>query len=134
MSQENVERIRSAFENFLADRSDFGTELLAPKVEWDATDAGILDISRVYHGPSGVAEFWREWLGAWDMVRFEYELIGTGDHVLALIDQRMRGRSTGIEVPIGKYAHVYTFNDGLIVRWKLYRHQSDALKAVGLAE
>ena len=54
--------------------------------------------------------------------------------MLALIDQRMRGRFTGIEVPLGEYAHVYTFRDGLIVHWKGYMSQSDALKAVGLSE
>jgi hypothetical protein len=32
------------------------------------TDAGILDISRIYHGPKGVAEFWREWLNAWETI------------------------------------------------------------------
>ena len=53
---------------------------------------------------------------------------------MALIDQRMRGRSSGIDVPLGKYAHVYTFKDRLIVHWKLYTSQSEALKAVGLAE
>jgi hypothetical protein len=134
MSPDYVELIRAAFENFLANKSDFGGELLAPDVEWDATDAGILDISRVYHGPEGVADFWREWLGAWETVQFEYELIGVGDRVLGLIDQRMRGRSTGIDVPLGKYAHLYTFSDGLIVHWKLYRRQAEALKAVGLEE
>ena len=134
MSRENVERIRAAFENFLANKSDFGAELLAPDVEWDATEAGILDISRTYYGPEGVADFWREWLGAWETVQFEYELIGVADRVLALVDQRMVGRSTGIEVPLGKYAHLYTFSDGLIVHWKLYRHQAEALKAVGLEE
>jgi hypothetical protein len=46
----------------------------------------------------------------------------------------MRGRSTGIEVPLGKYAHVYTFKNGLIVHWKLYESQSEALEAVGLSE
>jgi len=132
VSEENVELIRTAFENFLANQSDFGAELLAADVEWDATDAGILDISRIYHGPQGVASFWREWLGAWETAQFEYELIGAGDRVLALVDQRMVGRSTGIEVPLGKYAHLYTFRDGLIVHWKLYRRQSEALKAVGL--
>ena len=30
--------------------------------------------------------------------------VAAGDRVVALIDQRMRGRSTGIEVPFGKYA------------------------------
>jgi len=46
----------------------------------------------------------------------------------------MRGRSSGIDVPLGKYAHVYTFKDRLIVHWELYTSQSEALKAVGLAE
>jgi limonene-1,2-epoxide hydrolase len=134
MAQEDVERIRAAFENFLAHSRDFGEHLLAADVEWDATDAGVLDISRVYHGPEGVAAFWRAWLEAWDTVQFEYELIDAGNRVVALIDQRMVGRSTGIEVPLGKYAHVYTFSEGRIVHWKLYRHQSDALAAAGLAE
>ena len=134
MSQENVERLREAFDGFLANSKEWGAELLDPDVVWDATDARIFDISRVYHGRAGVAEFWREWLGAWETVQFEYELIDAGDCVVALVDQRMRGRSTDIEVPMGKYAHLYTFRDGLIVHWKLYRHQSDALEAVGLGE
>lgn len=50
---------------------------------------------------------------------------------MALVDQWMRGRSSGIEVPRGKYARVYTFRHGLIVQWKLYTSQSEALKAVG---
>src|SRR5215208_3400310 len=135
MPPENLERLRTAFENFLAGRSDFGVDLLDPEVEWDASDMTLLDIGGVvYHGPDGVQRFWRDWLAAWDTVQFEYELVDAGDRVLALIDQRMRGRSTGIEVPLGEYAHVYTFADGLIVHWKGYMSQSDALEAVGLSE
>jgi ketosteroid isomerase-like protein len=51
---------------------------------------------------SGVRRFWREWLSSWETVSF------------------------------GKYAHLYTFRDGLIVHWKGYRNQTDALEAVGL--
>jgi hypothetical protein len=51
--------------------------------------------------------------------------------VVALIDQRMRGRSRSIDVPFGKYAQVYTFREGLIVHWKGYWNRSEALKAVG---
>ena len=134
MSQENVELVRAAFENFLAGKSDFGAELLDPEVEWDASANVALDIGGVYQGPEGVRQFWRDWRAAWETVQFEYELVGAGDRVVALIDQRMRGRSTGIEVPFGKYAHVYTFRDGLIVHWKLYMTQSEALEAVGLPE
>ena len=132
MSQENLERLHVAYEDFLAGKSEFGAELLDPEIEWDASEAQIPDIAEVYRGIEGVRQFWREWLAAWDAVQFEYELVDAGDRVVALIDQRMRGRSTGIEVPLGKYAQVYTFRDGLIVHWKLYTSQSEALKAAGL--
>ena len=134
MSQENVERLRAGFESFLAGRSDFGVELLDPEVEWDGTDSGVPDLAAVYRGVDGVQRFWREWLASWETVSFEYELIDAGDLVLAVIDQRMVGRSTRIEVPFGKYAHLYTFRNGLIVHWKGYRNQADALEAVGLSE
>ena len=126
--------LRAAFENFLAGKSDFGAELLDPEVERDASDNFALDIGGVYQGPEGVRQFWRDWLAAWETVQFEYELVDAGRPRVALIDQRMRGRSTGIEAPFGKYAHVYTFSDGLIVHWKLYMSQSEALEAAGLSE
>jgi ketosteroid isomerase-like protein len=134
MSQDNVELVRTAFENFLAGEKDWGAELLDPEVEWDSSELMLLDMGGVYHGREGVQQFWRSWLAAWGTVQFEYRLVDAGDRVVALINQRMRGRSTGIEVPFGKYAHVYTFRDGLIVHWKLYRSQSEALEAVGMQE
>jgi ketosteroid isomerase-like protein len=132
MSQENVESVRGAFEAFL--RRDLGSsaDILHPDIVWDASDSSIFDISRVYHGLDGVGEFWREWLSAWETVEFEYELIEAGDRVVALIDQHMRARSTHIDMPIGKYAQVFTFRDGLVVHWKLYESQSEALEAAGL--
>jgi hypothetical protein len=104
MSQENVELVRAAFESFLAGRKDWGAGLLDPEVEWDSSDLTLLDIGGVYRGPEAVRP------------------------------ERMRGRSTGTEVPFGEYAQVYTFRDGLIVRWKLYGSQSEALEAVGLGK
>jgi hypothetical protein len=66
----NVERLRSAFENFLAGSSEFGAELLDPEVVWDATDAAF-DSQQVYQGVEGVKQFWRDWLSAWETVQFE---------------------------------------------------------------
>src|SRR4249920_2221700 len=119
MSQENVELLRGAFDEFLAGERDFGAELIHPDVLWDASEMDLLDSSGVYRGPEGVPEFLRAWLFAWESGEFEFQLVGAGDRVVALIDQRMRGRSSGVEVAIGKYAHVFTFRDGLIVHWKL---------------
>src|SRR5215212_9442002 len=132
MPRENVERLRVTHEAFLAGKSEFGAELLDPEIEWDASESPALDNSGVYRGIEGVRQFWREWLGAWETVQFEYELIDAGDQVVALVDQRMRGHSTEIEVPLGRYAHLYTFRDGLIVHWKLYESQAEALAAAGL--
>jgi hypothetical protein len=134
MSRENVERLRAAVEVFLAGKSDFGVDLLDPEIEWDASEMPVPDIGGVYRGTEGVREFWQQWLAAWETVEFEYELIDAGDCVVALFDQRMRGRSTGIEVPFGKYAQVYTFKEGLVARWKLFMSQSRALEAAGLSE
>ena len=85
-------------------------------------------------GKEAVRGFWREWLAAWETVQFEYELIDAGDRVVMLLDQRMRGRSTGIEVSFGRYAQVFTFRDGLLVHWKAYLSQAEALEAAGLSE
>jgi SnoaL-like domain len=92
-----------------------------------------LDTIGVYRGVEAVRQWWREWFAAWEALQFEYELVDAGDRVVWLLDVRMRGRSTGIEVPLGKHAWVATFREGLIVHQKLYMSQSEALKAVGLA-
>jgi ketosteroid isomerase-like protein len=146
MSQENVEVVRSMFEFFLASQRDSSFDSFlaaiasgpyAPDVEWDSREAetvGLADISGIYRGADGVGRFWREWLDAWSAVQFEYELVDAGECVVALIDQRMRGRSTHIEVLLGEYAHVWTFRDGLVTRWKLYTSHAAALEAVGRRE
>jgi hypothetical protein len=79
-----------------------------------------------------VLQFWRDWLAAWETLAFEYQLLDVDDAVVMLLEQRMRGRTSGIEVSLGKYAQVATYRDGLIVHWKSYASQSDALRAVGL--
>jgi hypothetical protein len=100
----------------------------------DVSEAQTLDASGIYRGIEGARQWWREWLSAWESIRFEYELVDAGESVVWLLDLRMRGRSTGIEVARGKHAWVATFSDGFIVHQKLYQSQSEALKAVGLEE
>jgi SnoaL-like protein len=145
MSRENVERARAVIEDFVARRGEFDSdgllskmpdeEIFAPEVEWDASEVPVLDISGVYHGVEAVRHYWREWYAAWEVLDYEFRMVDAGDRVVALFDhQRMRGRSTGIEVPVAKYATVMTIRDGLLVHWKLYMSQSEALVAVGLSE
>jgi ketosteroid isomerase-like protein len=143
MSQENVELWRASIEEVRAGTSEAYREATLTKmaelwdteIEWDVSAvADMPDIGGVYRGKEAVRDFWREWLAAWEVIQFDYELVDAGDRVVMLLEQRMRGRSTGIEVPLGKHAWVATFRDGLIVHEKLYTSQSEALEAVGLSE
>ena len=109
-------------------------ELWDPEIEWDTSEAPALDIGGIYRGIEGARQWCREWFAAWEALQFEYELIDAGDRVVTLLDLRMRGRSTGIEMALGKHAWVTTFRDGLMVHNKLYMSQSEALEAAGLSE
>jgi hypothetical protein len=147
MSRENVEIARAVIEDFIAGAPEFnsegtltkmaGEQFWDPEIEWDASESPLPDIGGVYRGKDDVERFWREWLAAWETVRFDYELVDAGDRVVALIEQRVRGRSSGIELPFGKYeqvkyAQLCTIRNGLLVHWKAYASQSKALEAVGL--
>ena len=142
MSQENVERLRVGIELFLAGTSELDREemlgklgeLWDPEIELDASESPVLDLNGVYRGADAVQQYWREWLAAWKTNEFEYQLVDAGDRVVQLFDLRMRGRSTGIEMPFGNVAWVYTFRDGLAVRMKFYISHTEALEAVGLSE
>jgi hypothetical protein len=144
MSLENVEKMRAFAEADVLARAsgEFDAEaaiarqaeLWDPEIELDASGFPVLDISGVYRGADAARNWWREWYAAWDTLRFEYELLDAGDQVVTLLELRLRGRSTGIELPPAKGAWVATFRDGLIVHLKLYMSQSEALEAVGLSE
>jgi SnoaL-like domain len=144
MSQENVELTRGALEDFIAGKSEFdrdgrliklgGEEIWDPDIEFDVSESVVPDLRGVFHGKDAVRRWWDEWLAAWETVEFDYELVDAGERVAVLIDQRMRGRSTGIEVVRGEYAQVATYEDGLIVHWKFYDSQAKALEAVGLRD
>jgi SnoaL-like domain len=142
MSQENVEILRAEIERFLAGTSESAREDMLgeqaeawdPEIELDASEAPVLDIAGVYRGRDAVKRFWREWLAAWETMRFEYELVDAGDRIVLLFAPQMRGRSTHVDTSFGKVAWVYTYRDGLLIHQKFYMGQPEALKAVGLEE
>ena len=137
MSQQDVEIWRANLEAMLAQLAAGSTpegtiatmaEIWDPEVEFDATDGAVLDINGVYRGADEARQFWHEWFSAWETVSFDYELVDAGERVVMLVDMQMRGRSTGIEVPSGKFAWVSRFRNGLVVHVKLYMSQSEALE------
>jgi len=90
VSQENLEIVRAAFDDFraLAGNSEFDGDVMLtmasredrwdPDIELDCPE-GLPDISGIYRGTEAVRQWWREWLAAWEVVQFEYELVDAGD-------------------------------------------------------
>jgi ketosteroid isomerase-like protein len=136
MSQENVEVVRRVIEAH--DRGDFATVLAAydPGIEWHLARAlAGFDFEPVYHGHEGVRAFWRQWFAAWETASFKYEeFIDAGDSVVTILSQRMRGRTSGIELEWNSYAQVWTIQDGKIVRVEFFPTRSEALEAAGLRD
>jgi hypothetical protein len=142
MSEENVEIWRANLEGQLAALSAGSSpeatvsemaEIWDPEIELDASEGPVLDLNGVYRGADQVRQFWQEWFSAWETVEYDYELVDAGERVVMLLDLRMRGRATGIEMPFGKFAWISTFKDGLVIHVKLYMSQEDALEAAGLS-
>jgi SnoaL-like domain len=138
MSQENLEVLQRIADDYLLRPTQADWEgwieriadVMDPGIEWDASALEVPGVQGVYKGIEAVQGFWREWFAAWETLEFEYELVDAGDRIVMLLDQRMRGRSTGIEVSVGKYAQIATFRGGLMVHWKLYATQAEALEVV----
>ena len=141
MSQEKVDFVRAAAEDFYAHADEPGREAMLtrtvqgwdPEVVWDASALPLPDLPGVARGSEEVRRWWGRFLDAWQTVDSEFQVLDAEDRVVTLFNQRMRGRSTGIEMPL-EYGLTYTFRDGLIVHMKVYASHAEALEAVGLRE
>jgi ketosteroid isomerase-like protein len=79
----------------------------------------------------GFVDAMREWLSAWERpITIEAEeFIESGDRVLALITWRGRGKGSGAEIE-SRGAHLWTFRDGLVVHYGVYRDRDEARAAL----
>jgi ketosteroid isomerase-like protein len=73
----------------------------------------------------------RAWLGAWGrpLTIEAEELIGSGDRILALVRWKGHGKGSGAEIE-AEGAHLWTFRDGLVVHYGVYRDRDEARAAL----
>ena len=136
MSRENLEVVRKVYDA-VARRDDATPfEYYAEDIVWDISNtrrAGLF-MQPVYHGHEGVRRAWRESLSAFGEVDFEVEeLIAAGDHVLAVLRERVVGRASGVPVET-THAAVWTLADGKVIRLQVFDDRQRALEAIGLSE
>jgi ketosteroid isomerase-like protein len=124
MSDENVEIVR----RFLVLDFDEALMYVDPDIVWNPVEESPAQ------GHDAVRASTARWKSEWD----DYELTpeefaDAGDHVVATVRFRARGRGSGIEVDARLY-DVFTLRHGQIVRMDQFTERSEALEAVGLRE
>jgi ketosteroid isomerase-like protein len=130
MSQENVERLRRAFDAFAS--GDLGTVFGFIDPEFEIND-------RVIGSPSArgadalianAAEV-REAVG--DVSWEPREIVDLGDRALAKVHITGAGQHTSLPID-GDVGHIYTFRDGKAVKLDIFRTWEEARGAAGLKE
>jgi ketosteroid isomerase-like protein len=108
-------------------------DLLDDDVLWEPGQLDLPDAAPAqWHGPAGVQEFFRRWIGPFDEWGYEVgEMIDAGDSVVAHIHQWGRGKGSGAKVE-SQFWLVWTIRDGKLVRGTHYAGRAEALESAGL--
>ena len=129
MSQENVELVRRATEDFLRRDLDALVNAYDPEVHWSDLQHAP-DAPPDVHGIEAVRRVWEDWLDSFPDLRADIaEYIDCGDTVVCAIHWHGSGRESGVHID------QHTF-DCFEVRWGVirrvtlgYSRREDALEA-----
>lgn len=129
MSQHNVESVRRGVES-----AEAFWALLDEFVVWDLRDSSIPGLGGVYRGREAVIKASRQWWGAWTDYRLDAEeIIDAGSSVVLVARERGRGKGSGAPFD-RRFAQVWTFHRGRIIRWEIFTDKAAALEATGLSD
>jgi ketosteroid isomerase-like protein len=91
-------------------------------------------MAKLYRGHDGIREFWTKWLAAWEAIEFKsLRAEDHGDHVIVEVEQRNRGRASGVAVDI-HYFQVYAIRKGKVTASYMTETRDKALEAAGQSE
>jgi ketosteroid isomerase-like protein len=92
------------------------------------------DMDAVYYGHDGYRRFWRQWLEAFEDIRWDpEEMIDFGAKALVTTRQSGHGSGSGVAVSQPVF-QVFTFRGGLVIRQEDFSDRPKALEAAGLEE
>jgi ketosteroid isomerase-like protein len=128
VSEENVEVIRSLYEDWL--REDMGLDGLDPEISM--VESAVLPGAVSACGIDAVKRYIESFAKYWEEVRFQpEEFIDAGDSVVVVARLVGRGKRSGIEVT-HRWAYVWTVRGDKALSMVGYADRAGALKAVGL--
>jgi ketosteroid isomerase-like protein len=138
MSQENIERLREAYELLNTHFAALKAGDLDPLLDFFDPDVVIemVDVPdpATYEGHDGVRRWFNDAFGVWAAIHVEAEgFIESGEWTVAHLRTSLRGEASGVEVELPNTA-VHQFRDGRIVRDRVYLNRAEALADLGLSE
>jgi len=134
MSEENVEIVRSRFEQFIAN-GELTEDWYTDDFVWDMSTFHGWPEKQQYHGPAGVREFLSGWVEAWDDWGMELRATyGAQDgRVVTVARQFGKSKTSGLDATM-EFAQVWTLEKGRYTRMQMYATPDEALEAAGLSE
>jgi ketosteroid isomerase-like protein len=124
---EPLEKLKMLYDEWA--RGDYSrSDIYHPQMKMESFGMGEPMRADTYEG---FVEAMRGWLSAWERpitIRAE-DFIEAGDRVLVLITWIGRGKGSGVEIE-SSGAHLWTFRDGLVVDYGVYRERDEARAAL----
>ena len=136
MSEDNVAFVRGFFDGAAGLDKQALLDILPEAVpqaftedaRWEE-DPGRAD-RQVWEGHEGICASFRRWLDQWDDYGFELrDLEDHGEQVFAVMEERARGQSSGVEVTATNHL-VMTFRDGKISHYQEFYDEQQARAAL----
>ena len=131
-----IERLQAVNEAIQGgDRDEFRRSIanvMAADCEWDPLITAV-EGGQDYRGRDGLADFFDDFLGSFEVRYVDPQFRAVGDHVVLLLaDMRMRGRESGIDVA-RELGVVFEFEDGFVRRARAFEsHREAAAEAEAL--
>jgi ketosteroid isomerase-like protein len=121
MPMDNVAVIKSIYEAFARGDVPAVVERMHPRIEWREADNFPYADKNPYVGPDAILQgVFTRLATEWDSFRVDVDdVLGLGDHVLALGRYRARYKRTGRELD-AQCAHVWWLSEGKVTRFQQY--------------
>ncbi len=130
MSDDNLETVRVVTEALAAGDYAKAASKFAPDGEWHNTDS--FPGPKTCCGPEEIRAFWEGFFETFDREGSEIEdAVASGDTVVVSIHTWGKGRSSSAPIDV-RWACIYRFREGKIVRVDIHGDYGRALHAAGL--
>jgi ketosteroid isomerase-like protein len=132
MSQENLDAVRTVYEEWAKGNLRAGVELFDP-------DVLLIPLPEIPHagrylGTESMRNFMRGWMDAWRNLTFTAEdFIEADNSIVVAVRQEGVGRESGTPIDF-RYFSVWTFRGRAVIRMEDFSDRAQALEAVGLSE